>query len=327
MSRKKPVKRAKKQAARRLKRSIFAYPLFIFLLLCAGVFLVAWTLKANADIFVTAKVSAATVTDPAVITSPDDGAHVSSVPVTVEGTCPANASYIEIFNGSQMAGSALCDSGGGFSLSVNLLPGQNSLTAHAFNKTDDQGPVSSPVSVYYDVPAQPQQNLPGGGGTAQNPKSQSAPFNIQTSFLYRGFKVGDLVSWPISINGGTVPYAVNVEWGDGTADLFTRTTAGQFDLEHTYTQPGGYQNSYTIKVKATDSAGKTAYIQFFVIIVPQNVHQAGILNKTLPKIGGGLSWLWLAWPLYIVIMLMVISYRLGEREELIIIRKKGLLRR
>src|ERR1700759_5382173 len=107
MPKKRPVKRAKKSVKGRRQRSIFAYPAVIFVLLCIGVFLVGWTLKSGAaDVIVNAKVSAPFVTGAATITSPADGTHVSAVPITVSGSCPDKAAYVEIFDGNQMAGAA-----------------------------------------------------------------------------------------------------------------------------------------------------------------------------------------------------------------------------
>jgi hypothetical protein len=331
MSRHKTRKRASKQVKSRQKRPFFAYPLFIFLLLCAGIFLIAWTIRAGADsVFVTAKVSAPFVSQPATITTPDDGTHFSATPIDVKGDCPANAGYVEIFNNGVMSGSAICQVDNTFEISVNLQPGDNSLIAHVFNTTDDEGPVSGAVNVVYDVPQPPVPPVtnPTGQGTPTTPQPSANPFLLNTAFVYKGFHVGEQIKWPLSISGGTAPYAVNVDWGDGNSDLISRSEAGQFDINHTYGQPGGYKNSYTIKIKATDNQGRSAYIQFFVIITPQEIGQSGgtIFSKPTPRLGG-LNWLWVAWPLYAIVVLMAVSYRLGEQEELLILRKKGMLKR
>ena len=330
MARKKPQKRANRQYKSRKKRSLFAYPLFIFLLLCAGVYLIAWTLRAGAaDIHVTAKVSAPFVTQPATITSPTDGAHFTSIPIDVTGNCPPNAGYVEIFDNGVMAGSAICDGSNNFDLSINLAPGSNALVAHVFNTTDDEGPVSAAVTVVYDAPQPPPATNPGSQGNPSTPSTPSSakPFLLTTAFVYKGFHVGDQVEWPISLSGGTAPYAVSIDWGDGTSDLLSRSQDGNFDINHTYSQSGGYKNSYVIKVKATDESGQGAFIQFFVIVTPDSIKQGGsIFSKPTPRLGG-LNWLIVAWPLYTIIVLMAVSYRLGEREELLTLRKKGMIRR
>jgi hypothetical protein len=200
-----------------------------------------------------------------------------------------------------------------------LFPGQNDLVAHVFNLTDDEGPVSSTVTVYYDVPQTPVNH---GQQTA------ATPLTLKTSFLYKGYYVGQEVKWPIEITGGSGPYAVNVDWGDGSNDVISRSSAGQFDINHQYSTAGNKQGTFTIKIKASDPAGNTAYIQFFVIVNVRDATSAAgnIFGKSPPSLGGK-SWLWLAWPAYAIVLMLVVSYWLGEREELIILRKRGLLKR
>jgi hypothetical protein len=336
MAREKSVKRAKKKIKSRKKRPFLAYPSFIVLLICSGVFLIAWTWRAGAaDIFVSAKVSAPFVTDPAVITSPSNGDRFTLTPISVRGNCPTSpnytAAYVEIFDNNVMRGTAICDGNAQFNLSVSLFVGANSLTAHVFNSTDDEGPVSDEVKVIYAPPQPPSTGggNPGqghGGGSGGN--SSPTPLNLLTSFTYKGYHIGDRVEWPISVSGGTAPYAISVDWGDGTLDLISRPTAGEFNISHVYQQSGGYKDSYTIKVKASDAAGQSSFIQFFVIVTPSSVGQsANIFNKPTPKLPGGFNWLLLAWPAYALVLLMTFSYWLGEREELIILRKKGLIKR
>lgn len=322
MARQKTHKRASKKSKNRGRRSIFSYPLVMFLLLCSGVFLVAWTFRANADILVTAKVSAPFVIQPAVITSPVDGTHFTAIPINVSGTCPVNAGYVEIFDNNVMRGTAICSSGA-FQLSVDLFQGANSLIARVFNITDDEGPVSAAVNVFYDIlqPPAGSQN-PGLSGSPS-----SSPLLLKTAFVYKGYHVGQLVEWPIELSGGAGPYAVSVDWGDGTSDVMSRAQAGQFKIDHTYGEPGKDKNSFTIEVKASDAAGNKAFLQFFVIVTPQSVGATGsIFNKPPPHIGARLSWLWIAWPVYGLILLMAVSYKLGEKEEIMILKKKGMLR-
>jgi hypothetical protein len=328
MARRKTQKRASKKSKNRGRRSIFAYPLAMFLLLCSGVFLLAWTFRVNADVLVTAKVSAPFVTAPAVITSPADGAHVTSIPINVSGTCPANAGYVEIFDNGLMRGTAIC-SGGVFQLSSDLFPGANSLVARVFNITDDEGPASAAVNVIYDTSQPPTGGgtTPGSGGTSSggNPPAAS-PLSLKTSFIYKGYHVGQPVEWPIVITGGAAPYAISVDWGDGTSDVLSRSQPGQFKISHTYTEPGKIKNSFTIKIKASDASGDKAFLQFFVIVTPESVGAAGnIFSKPPPQIGTHISWLWLAWPVYGVVLLMAVSYKLGEKEELLILKKRGVL--
>jgi len=325
MFRSKTKKRASKSGPSRRRRPVLAYPLVIFLLLCAGAFLAAWTFKAGADnIFVTAKVSGPHVTHPATITTPASGSHFSSIPIAVSGSCPANAAYIEIFDNNVMRGTAICSSGS-YSLMIDLFPGLNDLTAHAFNLTDDEGPVSAVTTVTYNLPQPAASSSPASSSAVPS----ANPLTLNTAFVYKGYYVGQQVSWPLQISGGTPPYAISVDWGDGTSDLMSRSTAGQFQVDHTYGQPNSPNGSYTIKVKATDTDGQNAFIQFFLIVndIKDTSLSNNIFSKPPPSIKNDLKWLWVAWPVYVLIVMMAFSYLLGEREELIILRKRGVMRR
>ena len=318
-------KTAKKRAAKQRKKLLFIpYPLVIFLMLCVGVYLTAWTFNAHADdIIVNAIVKGKAITAPAVITTPADGTHFVAVPITVDGTCPADAAYVEIFRNNVMAGSAICSGSSTFSLQIDLFAGQNKLEAHVFNITDDEGPVSAPVNVFYDVPKNPQPGL-----QTSPPSSNKNPLQLKTAFIYKGYYVKDEVRWPLEISGGTAPYALNVDWGDGKNSIISRKDAGQFDITHVYQHPGGFHGTYTIKAQASDGDGNYTYLEFFVIVNQRT--SAGISNniysKGPPTLGGLHEWVWLAWPIYLAVLLMVVAYKLGEREELIVLRRRHQLK-
>jgi hypothetical protein len=321
--------RTSKKSASRPKRWFIPYPLVLFLLLAAGVFLVAWTFRVSAeDILVTARIQGPAITTPAIITSPADGTHFSAVPVEVSGSCPPNAAYVEIFRNNVLSGTAICSGSSTFDLQIDLFPGQNDLTAHSFNITDDEGPVSTPVAVFYDVPPPPPSSTPAGSPTGSTKTPNANPLLIKTAFVYKGYYTGQEVQWPIEIAGGSLPYALNVDWGDGKSSIISRKTGGQFTINHIYSKTGGYHGNYTIKLQASDTENDYAYLQFFVIV---NDKQTGpgignIYTKAPPTIGGLRHLLWVAWPAYISVLLMVIAFKLGEREELLFLRKHGALK-
>ena len=322
-------KRTSKKLASQKRRWFIPYPLLIMLLLAAGVFLAAWTFRVSADdILVTARIAGPAITSPAVITTPADGTHFSAVPIEVSGTCPPNAAYVEIYRNNVLSGSAICSGSSTFNLMIDLFPGRNDLVAHVFNVTDDEGPVSAIVTVYYDIPPSPIP--PAQPSTPSAPKTPKAnPLVIKTAFVYKGYYTGQQVQWPIEISGGSLPYALNVDWGDGKNSIISRKIGGEFNIEHVYSQAGGYKGNYTIKLQATDPDGDYAYLQFFVIV---NTHQSGpgignIYTKSPPSIGGLRHLLWVAWPAYFSVLLIVIAFKLGEREEFLTLKKHGRLRR
>lgn len=333
MARQETNRRPVRKSTTRRGSGSLAYPLYLFLLLCAGVFLAAATIRASAiDLLVRAKVSAPLVTNKAVITSPLSGDHFTSKPIAITGTCPVNAGYVEIFDNGVMSGVAMCNVGGNFQLAVDLFLGQNTLVAHVFNITDDEGPVSDSVDVVYGVPLPPktgdgQTSTPGGKKTTSRPQRQPA-LRLGTDFVFKGYRLGDMVVWPLRITGGQAPYVVAVDWGDKTHDRYNRPTDGAFEISHRYQSLPPEGKSYIIKVTASDAVGSSSFLQFFVIVTQDVSHgaQASIFSKPPPSLGGA-NWLWYVWPAYLIILAMTLSYWLGEREELIILKRKGLLKR
>jgi hypothetical protein len=325
MARPKTKQRAVKTAKR--KRFLFIpYPLVLFLLLCAGVYLVAWTFDAHADdLIVNAIVKDKPITERPDIDPSIDGKHYHAVPIEVSGTCPANAAYIKIFRNGFFSGSAICQAGK-FDPEVDLFVGKNEIVAHAFNLTDDEGPVSLLVTVYYEPPQASSPNLQTG-----SPKSNGPPLELKTDFVYKGYYVGQEVQWPLEIDGGTAPYALNIDWGDGQNSIISRAKSGQFDIHHTYGSPGGYHGSYKIKVQASDVAGGYSYLEFFVIVSARTSQSVtgstNIFSKGPPTLGGLHQWVWAVWPLYVALVLMAVSYKLGEREEFLLLKKRHQLRR
>ncbi|MBX4201633.1 hypothetical protein KW803_01925 [Candidatus Saccharibacteria bacterium] len=336
-------KTANKRAVKKKSKNRFfiPFPLILFLLLCAGVYLVNSTFRAEAqDIQVTAQIQGPAVTDPPVITSPADGTHFSAVPVVVQGNCPANAAYVEIFRNNIMSGTAICTSGGTFSLEIDLFAGSNEITSRAFNVNDNAGPVSGIFTVYYDsaqpvsVPGQPtgssQDNSSQGSGSSGSESSAISPLILKTVFVYKGYYVDQEVIWPLDISGGSKPYAFNVDWGDGTNSVISRKSDGPFNIKHKYKKPGGYKGQYTIKVQASDADANYAYLEFFILVSVKSddvFNASNIFNKQPPALGSLNHWLWIAWPVYSTIFLMTVSYKLGEWEELRFLRHGHFLKR
>jgi hypothetical protein len=297
-----------------------SYAMLVFVMLGIGLLLasVTWEARAGADDItcgttttpqcqnsysVYAAVPGPRPTAPAVITAPTNGQSFTTNPVTVEGTCPDKA-LIKVFTNGILVGSVICNKGK-FTVPVDLVIGRNDLTALPFNALDEQGPTSPTVTVMLNAP-------PGGLGF-------STELILQSVNYYRGTVPGTQITWPIEIVGGQAPYAVSIDWGDGTSDLITRLAPGPFTVNHTYKKTGtGYLNSFPLIIRATDAAGHTAYLQLTTIV---NSAAAGASSK-----GGAsptsLNRLLVIWPLWIVLLLMVISFWLGERREKRIMQKQ-----
>ncbi len=284
-----------------------SYALLCFILLLVGGVLATVSLTASAALEgggtykVEGVVMGARPDRPAVITSPTTGQAFQTNPITVAGTCP-DRMLVKIFKNGVLAGGTICGQGGRFSLQLDLLIGRNDLTALAYNANDLAGPDSPTVSVTLNVPS-------GGLGF-------SSELVIQSVNFYRGTHVGEEVVWPVELVGGQPPYSVNFDWGDGKSDLVTRVAPGAFDLRHIYTKPGGYLGAFPLIIRASDAAGHTAYLQLTTIVNDPKSVPVGSAKPTAS------TPLYLAWPLWVALLLMVVSFWLGERWQ-----KHVLLRR
>jgi hypothetical protein len=319
--------------AARTRRFFLPWPVILFILLSIGVLLIGWTFQTEADdVHVTAKVSAPLPTGPAVITSPGDGSRFTNVPITVSGTCPTDT-YVKLYRNDFFSGTAICTTDGNFTLDTDLFPGANKLEAKIFNLTDDEGPAPTPITVFYDVPQQPTassdntQSQPSTGSSTPTSQTPAVPLSLKTDFNYRGYKVGQVVEWTLEVNGGVPPYALNVDWGDGSNSVISQKYAGKVTFNHRYKKVGdGTNGSYKVKATGSDSEGRQTYLQLFLIIVPSGV--PGFVSNTLPAGPHiNISWLKLIWPAYFVVILMSLSFWLGEREEIVLIKNRKRLRR
>lgn len=142
---------AAKKTTRPLHKRILLSPFMVFLLLCAGVLIVGSTLRGSAATYdVTATVPAPAVTTPATILTPADQAVFSAPDITVAGDC-APQSYVKVTLDSVSEGIALCTNGH-YALATALAPGPNQLAVQIYNLTDQQGPTTQPITVFYNPP-------------------------------------------------------------------------------------------------------------------------------------------------------------------------------
>jgi hypothetical protein len=243
----------------------------------------------------------------ATIEAPSNNQHFTTSPITVSGTCP-NGTLVELYKNDIFAGSTPCDGNGRYRLDIDLLLGQNVLIARVYDSLNQPGPDSKSVTVYYDaLPTQSAGITPLNFGGGQ--------LLISTIAVYRGAFPGKPLSIPITLLGGTPPYAVNVQWGDNTNNVIPRADNITFNAVHTYQKPGTFQ----ISIQATDAQGRVAFLMITAIVngqpavIPVASNTKSQVNKLL-----------VLWPLYASAVTIVISFWLGERREKHILLSGGL---
>jgi hypothetical protein len=237
----------------------------------------------------------------ATIAVPSNGAVFSSEPINVSGICPAGL-LVKLFDNNVFVGSVTCSSGGSFSLQTDLFSGRNDLLARVYDSLDQPGPDSSTVTVTFND-AQFQQF-----GTH---------VSLTTAYAERGAAPGAELDWPISLSGGVGPYAISVDWGDGTSpDLISQSFPGTINIKHTYKAAG----LYNVIVKATDKNGGAAFLQLVGQATGAIQHtdkpSSGSNNLLIEK---DVQW----WPSLIGLPLIVAAFWLGRRFELADLRRRN----
>jgi hypothetical protein len=237
-------------------------------------------------------------TQAATIDIPRNGQTFSTIPVTVSGFCPGNV-LVEIYKNNVFAGSANCQNGS-YSLQIDLFDGRNDLVAKVFDALNQAGPDSATVTVTF---------------TSAVPVAGPRIF-LTTQYAKRGADPGAILSWPITLSGGTGPYAISIDWGDkSNPDLISQPAAGNINLEHTYAQAGVYK----VTVKATDVNGNAAFLQL-VAVANGPLKQAGtnaansIITSQQTKV--------LIWPMIVLAALVLLSFWVGRKHQIEAIRNK-----
>jgi hypothetical protein len=233
------------------------------------------------------------------ITTPASGQVFTTLPITVAGICQ-NDLLVEIFKNGVFSGSVTCNNNS-YSLQIDLFSGRNDLVARQYDALNQASPDSKTVRVTFN------DSLPQG----------TPRVTLTTAYAKRGAAPGDELTWPITVSGGTPPFALNVDWGDKSApQLISRDTAGDILIKHIYSQSG----VYNIIVKATDSQGSAAFLQL-TGIGNGPIQQTTATSKPSNTTTTNLSRVLLVATI-ILIPLLLSAFWLGRKHQLQIIRSR-----
>ena len=244
-------------------------------------------------------ISTAAPTRGATITTPGNGATFTSVPITVNGLCPKGL-LVKLYANNIFVGSVPCETGS-YSLQVDLFSGQNDLVARVYDALDQAGPDSNTVTVRFN-------------------DAQFFEFgthvSLTSNYAKRGADPGQELDWPLILTGGTGPYAISVDWGDGSpTDLSSQPFGGTFNIRHIYKAAGVYK----VTVKATDSKGGEAFLQL-VGVGNGKVTQSSTSNNGNSSSVTKIVVLW--WPAVAMLPLIFAAFWIGRRHELFTLRKQ-----
>lgn len=247
-------------------------------------------------------------TTPASIGLPVNGQTLTASPTTVSGFCTSGL-LVKVFSNNIFVGSTQCINGS-FTLRVDLFSGENDLIARVFDALDQTGPDGSIVKVTFQ--------------DAQFTQSQTK-VSLTSNFAKLGADPGQVLTWPLILSGGLAPYAVSVDWGDGSGALpQTVSFAGTFNITHVYQNAG----VYTVIVRATDTNGTTAFLQL-VGVANGKVTQGTAGTGTGSSNGGtnGTSgstqkskFVW--WPFAAIFPGIGATFWLGRKAELVSLHRQ-----
>ena len=242
----------------------------------------------------------------ATITTPGNGSSFGESPITVSGICPADL-LVQVFNNGVMVGSVMCTNGS-FSIQVSLFSGLNELTAIVYDTLDQPGPTSNAVTVNYN-----DSRLTAFGQL----------ITLTSSYGRRSAAAGTSLAWPVQLTGGTGPYAMIIDWGDGTtAELRSESLAGLINLAHTYKNAGIYQ----VNIRVTDANGLSAFLQ--VIAVSNGEIDGTLAGAGTTGDGASIAKTTILWiPAVIALVLLIPAYWLGRRSQLVSLHNKMLKER
>lgn len=283
-----------------------SYASLFFVLILVGILLLGSSLAAqgavpavnpqSGSVGLSGTVRGPAPTTAAVILIPRTGTRTSNIPITVSGTCPVNT-FVNITKNNVFGGVTTCETDGTFSLLIDLFDGSNVLVARVADALGQFGPDSNGVNVFYDAPT---LNLPGGTTGHQ--------LFLEVSTTVLGVNPGQEASRSAVIVGGQAPYAVSWDWGDGHTTLVSQSTDGEVTSKHVYDRAG----TYRVILRVTDAQGNGAFMQLITVV-------NGPVNAVGATRGNGLGALpgvlLTAWPLYLLALMMVLFFWLGERRE------------
>jgi hypothetical protein len=247
-----------------------------------------------------------TITSPppstaATITTPTNGQVFTNLPITISGICVSGL-LIKIFINNVFSGAAECVNNS-YSISSDLFIGTNDIVAKDYDSLNQTGPNSNTVTVSY----------------VNNAVTAQSAITLTSNYAKIGANPGTVLSWPIQITGGSAPYALSVNWGDGKSPtLISQPSSGSLTLTHTYSISG----VYNIEINATDTVGSVAFLQVVGVANGPSAQISGSNSKTTNVKTVGLSSLLLAIIISILVIIPPTTFWLGSMHQKKVIQSR-----
>ncbi|HEX3569042.1 MAG TPA: hypothetical protein VHT70_05210 [Candidatus Saccharimonadales bacterium] len=141
--------------------------------------------------------------------------------------------------------------------------------------------------------------------------SQTAPITIIGNYRYQARRRGEAFTWDISITGGAPPYVLSVDWRDAQTFRTFSATGAQMTISHAFANADVYQPI----VQVIDAHGQTARLQLSAVVKgPASVAAHAAQSPVGTFLARVRQYLWIVWPVYGAVVLMTLSFWLGELE-------------
>ncbi|MDB5179632.1 MAG: hypothetical protein JWN12_264 [Candidatus Saccharibacteria bacterium] len=297
----------------------------------------AFGLQGSGSTTVTVNVSGNAPTVGADITFPTTNTTTKSSEIQVTGTCPAQL-LVATYNNGIFAGSSMCTNAGNYATTIQLIVGVNILQSQDYDGLNQPGPATSQVQITREqnpipvtstnpeipviattpgdiapdltppvVAPAPQPTVNPCFDTSKTDALNPANPTIITNCIKRSIFSGDTITLPIRVTGGTAPYALWIDWGDGLTELKTVLDTGYHNYQHIYKTAG----IISVSLKTTDAKGVTSFLQTVV-----QVNGSTTPETTTPfnSIANGLGSIWTEAPvpLYVAAVTLVLGFWVGD---------------
>ena len=216
----------------------------------------------------TAKVNAPLPTSPALITSLSDQQYLDAASIIAMGTC-GNGAYVVLYLNTTVSGIGACTDGG-FSIQTSLISDANQFQTKVYNHTDNEGPDSAAITVYYKpVRSEPEISTPlvfiVPESVVSSNDTKVTPRELFITYTPQPYRIHQLhESWQgeLSIQGGKAPYSTVIDWDDKTQSHDTRSTSDPFLISHTFSKAGSFQPVIYVE----DKDGLSRSLQLLIIV-------------------------------------------------------------
>jgi len=267
----------------------------------------------------------------ATITSPVDGdKFVDKERLVVTGTCQPST-FVVIQDNGQLAGSTVCTEAGIYNLTIQIQLGKNILSALNYDNINQAGPdtPSVTITVHKSKPGKPvvpttlinsidqpilpvnPSIIPGVASVISSCEdyragslSSGGDVRIAVVCIPRLFGSNIQQVLGILVWGGTPPYAISINWGNGIENtLLSITEPGYYKSNFSYAFPGIYRVDFLIK----DKSGESAVVQSSVQVNGKVATPAGNTSNT-----DGIEWLKTPVPLYVIAVAITLGFWGGD---------------